>query len=84
MVEGVSGNKVNVDPMLVNFRLDGNGDYRLSAGSPAIDNASTVGAVTKDVNQSLRPAVKDIGPYEYGVTGPFPIDVPTANAALVN
>ena len=83
MVEGVSGNSY-ADPKLVNFQPNGTGNYRLLAGSPAISKASTIGAVIRDINQSLRPTAKDIGPYQYGVTGAFPVDVSTANLYLAN
>ncbi len=77
------GNLINVDPKLVNFQIDGTGDYRLTAASPAVNNASTIGSVSKDINRGIRAAGNaDIGPYEHGASGPFPIDVSTANEAL--
>lgn len=42
------------------------GDYRLRAGSPAIDAGSSEGAPAADVDGRSRPARVDIGAYEFG------------------
>lgn len=63
----VSGNLIDVNPKLVNFKPDGSGNYRLVAGSPAIDAATAIGMAALDIDQRTRPAggAADIGPYEY-------------------
>ena len=81
---GVSGNLVGLNPKLVNFQLNGTGDYRLSSGSPGTNGGSTLGAVAKDINQGTRSGKPDIGPYEFGAAAPFPINVSAANKALTN
>lgn len=80
----VLGNLINVNPKLVNFQINGTGDYRLTAASPAVNKASTIGSVSKDINRGTRASGNaDIGPYEHGASALFPIDVSTADAALV-
>ncbi len=62
-----------VDPMMVNFTMDGSGNYRLQSGSPAIDTgtsscASGSGCTPdKDYSGFLRPygAGIDVGPFEW-------------------
>jgi pectate disaccharide-lyase len=61
-----------VDPALgttfVNWQADGSGDYHLKAGSPMIDNGSSVGAPpTHDFDGNPRPQGDryDIGAYEH-------------------
>lgn len=75
-----SGNVIGVNPRLVNFQPSGGGDYHPAAGSPAIDAASSVGAVPNDIDLGARPvgAAADIGPYEVGSTpGTVPLPPPT-------
>ncbi|GAC1349280.1 MAG: hypothetical protein NVSMB27_20910 [Ktedonobacteraceae bacterium] len=56
-----------VDPRLVNYRSDGNGDYRLRAGSPAIGTGTSIGMPSTDINGVARATGKPIdrGPYVY-------------------
>lgn len=64
----LSGNLIGVDPKLVHFLPNASGNFRLTAGSPAIDAASEIGAVAIDMDETMRPVggAADIGPYEYG------------------
>jgi pectate disaccharide-lyase len=54
-------------PKFVDFRLDGSGDYRLSADSPIIDAGTSEGAIGMDLVGTPRPhgSGVDIGVYEY-------------------
>lgn len=59
---GSNGN-INGDPLFV----DGpNGDYRLAAGSPAINAGTAVGAPGFDLEGARRDALPDIGAFEFG------------------
>jgi hypothetical protein len=53
------------DPLLVDYREDGQGDYRLTATSPAIDSGTTLGAPEYDFALSPRPLGGgiDVGAY---------------------
>src|SRR5262249_5213604 len=64
---------IDQDPMLVDYKGDGSGDYHLAAGSPCVDHGVQSNAPTDDMDGSARPfgPAWDIGPYEWG---------PTANA----
>jgi hypothetical protein len=55
---------VGADPMFVDPK---NNDFRLQAGSPAIDAGEYIPEVTTDIDGKPRPAgsAYDIGPYEY-------------------
>jgi hypothetical protein len=58
---------ITVDPQMVNFRLDGSGDYHLLAMSPCIDAGTATGASSTDYDGVARPlgAGYDLGAYEY-------------------
>jgi hypothetical protein len=64
---------LTTDPLMVNFRADGSGDYHLQAGSPAINTGIGACATAvpctpdKDYVGFARPygAGLDIGPYEW-------------------
>jgi hypothetical protein len=57
---------ISADPMFVNYRADGGGDYGLRAGSPAIDKGtSAYSAPTADADGYLRAGAPDIGAYEW-------------------
>jgi parallel beta-helix repeat protein len=69
--QSVHSNDISVDPSLgttfVNWQANGSGDYHAKAGSPAIDNGSSVGTPpTHDFDGNPRPqSVRyDIGAYE--------------------
>jgi hypothetical protein len=70
-VTGSQSGNLFVDPVLVNYRTDGTGDYHLASGSPAIDAGTSVGAPFADLDGNPRPigSSSDIGPYEYGSGG---------------
>lgn len=57
------------DPLFVNYKPDGCGDYHLQSVSPAIDYASTTNAPPIDFDGSPRPdngeSRVDVGAYEY-------------------
>ncbi len=70
--QSVHSNDISVDPSLgttfVNWQADGSGDYHEKAGSPTIDNGSSVGTPPNhDFDGNPRPqgARYDIGAYEY-------------------
>ena len=53
------------DPGLVNFQIDGSGDYHLGATSVCINTGTTSGAPSNDFDGYLRTdGFPDIGPYE--------------------
>jgi hypothetical protein len=58
-------NTITADPKLVNFKLDGTGDYHLSATSPAIDAGTSQGIPTTDFDRLLRTGITDIGPFNW-------------------
>jgi hypothetical protein len=66
--EGTVRGTITADPKFVNFA---GGDYRLQAGSPAIDKGTTIAAIAYDIDRKTRPSGSgyDIGPYEYGASG---------------
>jgi len=55
------------DPLFVAPAWGREGNYRLRAGSPAIDAGTTEGAPAEDIVGSRRDARPDIGAYEYWV-----------------
>jgi hypothetical protein len=59
---------LRVDPLFVNYRPDGGGDYHLTSGSPAINAGTSQGAPADDLDGGSRPVggAYDIGPYEFG------------------
>jgi hypothetical protein len=59
---GTNGN-INDDPLFVNAP---GGDYHLTAGSPAINAGTTIGAPSYDLEGALRDAQPDIGAFEFG------------------
>lgn len=58
---------ISADPRFVRYNRNGGGDYRLSAGSPAIDAGVSRYAVTTDILGAHRPQGSgiDIGAYEF-------------------
>jgi hypothetical protein len=54
------------DPQFLNFRLDGSGDYRLDASSPAVDSGTFDMAPPVAIDSTSRPQSRgvDMGPYE--------------------
>ena len=61
---GTNGN-INGDPLFVNAP---GGDYHLTAGSPAINAGTTIGAPSYDLDGAPRDAQPDIGAFEFGAT----------------
>lgn len=69
---GASGtNDITTDQLLVNYQVNGTGDYHLTSTSPCISAALSTGAPTTDFDGLARPqgAGYDIGPYEFPVVG---------------
>lgn len=58
---------IDMDPMLVDYKGDGTGDYHLLPGSPCIDKGVSANAPADDLDGNPRPygAGWDIGPYEW-------------------
>lgn len=54
------------DPLFVDYRPDGSGDYHLTADSPGLDGGTADGAPTRDLEGRKRPqgGGYDIGAYE--------------------
>jgi hypothetical protein len=65
----VNGN-ISADPKFTNYTGAALGNYKLQAGSPAIDSGTILNAPTIDLDGGPRPVGKgyDIGCYEYGAT----------------
>jgi len=61
---GKNGN-INSNPLFVNGP---GGDYHLTAGSPAINAGTTIGAPSYDLDGAPRDAQPDIGAFEFGAT----------------
>ena len=59
---GSNGN-INGDPLFVD---EPNGDYHLTAASPAINAGTTIGAPLDDFDGALRDNPPDIGAFEFG------------------
>ena len=59
---GSNGN-INGDPLFVD---EPNGDYHLTAASPAINAGTTIGAPLDDLDGAWRDAQPDIGAFEFG------------------
>ena len=66
-VKGSVSGTVSSDPLMVNYQVNGSGDYRLLSGSPAIDRGTSVKAPAIDYAGVARPrgAAVDIGAYEH-------------------
>jgi hypothetical protein len=66
LVTGTQAGTVVAAPMMVDYRADGTGDYRLTAASPGVDAGSEAGAPATDIDGIERPqgSAPDIGPYE--------------------
>jgi hypothetical protein len=71
---GTNGN-INGYPLFVNAPR---GDYHLTAGSPAINTGTSIGAPRYDLDGAPRDAQPDIGAFEFGAT-PSPRLTVTAN-----
>lgn len=80
------------NPLFVNWAMDGSGDFRLQAGSPALDAGTSTGAPTRDLLGVPRPQGGgiDCGAYERPLVvedpGPDPVDenTPTGLTATPN
>ncbi len=63
LTQGVQGTNYFVDPLFVNYKLDGTGDYHLKSGSPAIGVGVINNTPTTDIEGNQRNGAMDIGPY---------------------
>lgn len=66
-VKGAVSGSISSNPLFVNYKADGSGDYRVTSSSPAIDRGTSVSAPKVDVVLAARPrgAAVDVGAYEY-------------------
>ena len=66
-VKGAVSGSISSNPLFVNYKADGSGDYRVISSSPAIDRGTSVSAPKIDVVMVARPrgAAVDVGAYEY-------------------
>jgi len=79
-------NGITSDPLFINYRADGSGDYHLQSTSPARNGASSQDAPPFDFDGASRPqgTEYDIGVYEFGaVSPPVAVSPPTALKAVV-
>ena len=60
-------NEIVSDPLFVNYKSDGTGNYQLQPASPCVDAGTTVGAPAYDFLHVTRPqgSAVDCGAYEY-------------------
>ncbi len=82
-IEGGWPGTGNIDsvPIFVN---SANGDYHLSAWSPAVDAGTPVGAPPNDIEGTPRDAIPDMGAYEFTGTPASPVFDGVAAAASVD
>jgi hypothetical protein len=66
MLVGKDSGTIADDPLFVDFRADGSGDYRLKRGSPALQRGMAAAAPPTDIDGVRRPhgAAVDIGAYQ--------------------
>lgn len=64
MITGHLIDTITADPNFVNYTGGENGDYHLTATSPAIHRGTPMGAPMTDFDDNRRPAVPDIGAYQ--------------------
>jgi hypothetical protein len=66
-VKGTVTGTISANPKFVRYAANGTGDYRVLAGSPAIDKGTSLKAPTSDYAGVARPrgAAVDIGAYEF-------------------
>jgi hypothetical protein len=65
--KGTITGSISSNPLFVNYQATGSGNYRVLAGSPAIDRGTSVNAPKVDFAGVARPrgAAVDVGAYEY-------------------
>ena len=76
-ITGRLTNTVTADPQFVNYTGGPNGDYHLTANSPAIHRGTTMGAPMTDFDGARRGSVPDIGAYQ---SKPAPVSARTPEA----
>ena len=72
MKNGKVTGTVSADPKFVKYDPSGNGDYRLTSESPAVNSGISSGAPTLDMNGDAREGAVDIGAMEYQSTTSTP------------
>jgi hypothetical protein len=67
MLVGKDIGTITQDPLFVDFRLDGKGDYRLRKDSPARKRGLAALAPPSDIEGAVRPRAPavDIGAYQH-------------------
>ena len=77
-VAGAVSGSISANPLFVNYKADGSGDYHLQKNSPAIDRGSSVYAPSTDIDGNARIAgAIDLGAYQYTISSPVPAPIPT-------
>ncbi|WP_431854107.1 FG-GAP-like repeat-containing protein [Azospirillum sp.] len=78
---GTATGTISADPKFVNYIATGGGDYRLAAGSPAIDAGAPDAAPATDITGASREGAVDVGAFEYrSAASPPAPTVPTVPA----
>ncbi len=76
-VAGAVSGTITADPMFVNYKADGSGDYHLQSGSPAIGKGNSLDVPMTDIFGAPRVAGSiDLGVYA-GNKSPVPTPTPT-------
>ncbi|MFL5811975.1 MAG: right-handed parallel beta-helix repeat-containing protein [Bdellovibrionia bacterium] len=65
MISGSVSGTISRDPLFVQYRADGSGDYHLRSSSPAIGKGTLTSAPSTDFDGNGRGSSIDLGAYQY-------------------